>query len=115
MLQRAEGDDEHRAAFDGEGNVACDQIEMLLERRVQAPTPADPGVKRRNECEGRTLSAARGGQGLTTTKAPALGSERAKPVSGRARRNPRRSAFPRISPRRRSRGWCRARTRSASA
>jgi hypothetical protein len=46
-LQRAEGDNEDRAAFDGEGNVACDQIELLLERRVPAPHSANSGVKRR--------------------------------------------------------------------
>ena len=38
-LQRAEGDDEHRAALDGKRNVARDQIEFVCERRVQAPTP----------------------------------------------------------------------------
>jgi len=36
-LQRSEGDDEDGAALDGEGDVAGDEIELLLERRVQAP------------------------------------------------------------------------------
>src|SRR5262245_53328599 len=57
-LQRAEGDDEHGAALDGESDVARDQSELLLKRCVQAPKP--PTLTSNGRCETRMQGLARG-------------------------------------------------------
>jgi hypothetical protein len=70
-LQRAKGDDEHRAAFDGKSDVACDQIELLLERRVQAPQAPTPIWRRppRHIVKRAAYGPQGGRHGLTTSKA----------------------------------------------